>query len=423
MENNNQDDGLTLGEIFGVLLKRKWILLIGTIAITIIGILFFSFIYNKGATSYTVKFEYDFPGYEQEKYPNGKKFNYTSIIEMENLNKIKDSNIEYASIDIEKMNDENDITIAKNYEKEVFDGTYTLSVKKKYFKSTTVAKSFLSSVIKYPIDYTLDTVNLINYSSNLYAFNHANTYEAQLDNLKAQTDLLLNGYGTLISSYSGSYIVKDKALTDYLLDVQIIAKNNPISTLYVELETNGYVKESEGYLDTIQAELELLRTELVLNEKTIIALREELRELASITNSNTSSIQIFESFNERIADLIVRNTKIARDMEILESYIKTIQSSDTGSVVFDKKLETYYNDLEAMTTIYKDVVVTLYNDVSKVHYTDNSVLITEGGISMLIGGAVSLVLGLVGSCCVVLILDLPKYNKNKKTEVEENQAS
>ena len=420
MEDMELEEGISIWEIFRVIFNRKWLLLIITVSITILGILAITLVVNKSKKVYTATFTLDYPGVSDNRYPDGTVFSYKEIITLDILESIKQSDESFASIDVEKMFDKNDIIISQVMKSlnntDTVTVEYIITAKAKYFDSNITAKKFISKIANKPIEKVINDVNSMDFSSNLANFNHAFAYNTQIDCLLSQKKLITDGYASLIAAYGQSFVVEGRALRDYLADVNIYFENNKINTLYTELETNGYVKDKDNYRDTVNLEINELTIEKEDNEKTIKKLKEQLKELVEIYGGTTSSIQTYESFNERIANLTVRNVEIERKLLVLNGYLASIDSNanEDEKELFEQKLDKYYNDLQGFTTKFADVTKATYVDNSKVIFNSNSVILASGDINLIIACIGSLILGFAVACGVILIMDLPKYLKEKK---------
>lgn len=431
MDYNEQESGMTLGEVFKVIFKKKWLLLAITLGIAIIGTLMINFVISKNQVEYKSEFSIKYPGVESSVYPDGTPFNYKDLVSADNLAKIKTSDDKFKNVDVEAIADNNDISIVEIVrtvnEEEVSTGSYTLTVKSKYFDSETVAKEFVTAIANYPVEYAKANAEAFDFSANLTSYTASNSYRSQIDYLVAQKNMLTSGYSTLISRYGEMYTVGDKRLKDYLSEINLYFSNNKIDTLYTELEDKGYISD-DGYLDTVKYEIKDLEIEKEDNLKVIQNLKTELEALVKIYGTSGSSVVTYESFNSRIADLTERNVQIERQLKILNTYITNnpdgVAANQKELELFKKKLNTFYDQLVKDTASYTDVNKAIYNSVSKVTFANSSVIISEGGISLIIAIIGSLIGGFVVGCIINLIIDMPKYLREKKQvlKMKEQEA-
>ena len=425
MDYNEQESGMTLGEVFKVIFKKKWLLLAITLGIAIVGTLMINFVISKNQVEYKSEFSIKYPGVERSVYPDGTPFNYKDLVSADNLAKIKTSDEKFKNVDVEAIADNNDISIVEIVrtvnEEEVSTGSYTLTIKSKYFDSDAVAKDFVTAIANYPVEYAKANAEAFDFSGNLTSYASSNSYRSQIDYLVAQKNMLTSGYSSLISRYGEMYTVGDKRLKDYLSEINLYFSNNKIDTLYTELEDKGYISD-DGYLDTVKAEIRALEIEQTDNNNIIENLREELKKLVEIYKDSASSVVTYESFNSRIAELTERNVQIDRQLEILNNYVDNnpgdVVNNIEGLEAFKEKLASYYEQLVKDTASYTDVNKAIYNSVSKVTFANSSVIISEGGISLIIAIIGSLIGGFVVGCIINLMIDMPKYLREKKQSLK-----
>ena len=205
-----------------------------------------------------------------------------------------------------------------------------------------------------------------------------------------------------------------------------------------DLDVNGYVFDNAEYQNTAVVQIYTLTREKRDNIATIEALRKELAELVKIYgNSGTTQ---YETFNEQIVNLTVRNVEINSERQQLIENLGnigvtvTITEGDSGEEIvnveyntgenesedfvnkkanFDTSLAGYYASLTVVTETFKSVNISLYESESTVIFNTNNV-VASGGINIIIAGVVSLIIGFVIACIVVSIMDLPAYLREKK---------
>ena len=148
-----KEEGISLGEIFRVIFKKKWLLLGVTVVIMLIGVIIVQAFYNPSKEQYHVDFELEFPNREDGLFPDGKKVLYAEFISYENLEKAKSKDESFSSIDVAKMLEKNDIdikeeTIVLSNGERVSTGKYTITVLKKYFTSSEQAANYMKAVFQ-----------------------------------------------------------------------------------------------------------------------------------------------------------------------------------------------------------------------------------------------------------------------------------
>ena len=121
-----EEEGLSLLDLWKLIVKRKFLVLILFGFITISTLLFILYIYNPLRSSYEVSFSYQWEGIENNKYANGMVFNEYELISLTNLNEIKNSKEEFSAIDTEKLSER--ITLTKDE-----DGMYSMRLPGAFF--------------------------------------------------------------------------------------------------------------------------------------------------------------------------------------------------------------------------------------------------------------------------------------------------
>ena len=148
-----EEEGISLGQIFKVMFLRWKLLLIITASIFVIGMLGTQLIYNKLKTRYSSTIEYvNVLGATDGTYIDNSIFNYRDIIKLSNLQTVKESSDDFKSIDVEKINKDEAITLTKKFDETTKTYLYTISVKAKYFSDKNQAKEFINSVFNIAVN-------------------------------------------------------------------------------------------------------------------------------------------------------------------------------------------------------------------------------------------------------------------------------
>lgn len=430
-----REEGISLGEIFHVMLIKKWLLLGIAVAVMIIGVLGLALIYNPAAEYYETEYELKFNGYSSGKYPDGTDVIMYDFISLDTLEKVKASDEKYANIDVETMVEDNDIIIVENYEsineKDVKTGTLTIKVLKKYFKDDKLAKEFLIDLTNYPVEYAMNAIYSINHKTNLIQSTTAGNYSTQLGFLIAQKNKLIAGYNSLASVFSNGYIVNGKTISAALSEVEAYFSQNNLESMLTEIELNGYLKnENSDFLETIKRDIRNLKREKELNESKLVALNKSLDELILKYQTSASSslyIESLKTYNDQIASLTLRNVEIDYTINVVYgTYLENENATNEYAALikdFEERLTKFYNKLDEFTDIYIDFHHTTNLDNAKVVFSNSAKVMSEGGISVIIGAAIFLIVGAVVGGCVNLVIDMPKYLKNKKEKEVEVETS
>ena len=476
MEENYVEDGLSLGELFRVIFRRGWLVLVITVAVTIVGALAVALIINPMQTQYSMTFSYNYPNSSSQRYPDGTSFVYRDIVSQSSLETAKASDEAFAGVDIEGMYEDDGISITALTETDadgvtVETGEYTMNVGGSYFDSSQQATQFLRTLANGPINYINSVVGNIDYAVNLTAYETSNDYETRIDYLSAQRNYLLGRYDDLIAIYGDDYVVtvnNDSGDPDSLSalrsQVNRCFRTEDETDLRNDLTINGYVMDKPEYIARARVQLYTLTREKRENAATIAALEQELQTLVGIYG-DTAMTQ-YETFNEQIVNLTVRNAQIdserqqyINNLNIIQNLINTLDNngaladdvnknltvtiSDDGrgnetvnwpkdasgnditdydylanaytdaEEDFSNDLNDFFLALENITNTFKSVNISLYESESTVIFNTNNV-VASGGINIIIAGVVSLIIGFVIACIVVSIMDLPAYLREKK---------
>lgn len=166
--------------------------------------------------------------------------------------------------------------------------------------------------------------------------------------------------------------------------------------------------KDDSIKDTYRLKMEELDKEYTKNEETIKSLQNKISELQNLYK-DASLLPTFESFNQKIADLTVRNTEILIEKDNLQKYI-----DGTKNPAFEQKLNDFYNKINKFSEDYHNVELSVYESNSKVIYHTGSIIVSSGTINVILATLISLIIGLVIGSIVILIMDLPKYKKRKQ---------
>lgn len=435
-----KEDGLSIGEIFHVIFIKKWLLLVVTLAIAIVGMVFVQFIYNPSSIEYETTFQIKFPDVyttsdDERFYPDGQEFLYQEFISLENLQRAKDKDESFKSINIEKMKYKNDISIQEYEitinEEPVKMQIYSIYILKKYFVNEEQAVNFFDALINVPRDVIIEKIETIEYDKSLKQFNLVKDYESKVNSLISQKDSIIAKYNTLITKYSTaqSILLEDGnklAINEALTEVESYFIRYDLNGLLVEIEENGYVNPDDiEYYVTIENNKASLVRERTINESKIENLNAQYKKIVELSGNQTIIIQdIMSSINE----LTCRNAEI--DYIITNVYDKILNTRDENNNdevyqeklrKFDERLTTYYNKLIEFTDTYKKFEINSYKENTKILVSAGSVITSAGGFNVLLALAVFLVVGFIIGCGVNLCLDMPSYLKNKNNEKKEKK--
>ncbi len=420
-----KEEGISLGEIFHVIFIKKWLLLAITVVIMLFGVIFVQALYNPKKVEYTATFEIRYPNSETNRYPDGTEFLYKEFISLENLSKAKAKDESFSKIDIEKMQKRNDISISENYmtinNAPVKTGTFTIKILKKYFESSEQAVDFFQTLISIPAEYIREKSKNIEYDRYLKQFNTVGDYVSQVDSLIKQKNLIIDDYDRLIEKYSNAISIKledgaTKTIIEAQNEIESYFNFYNLESMKTEVELNGYINPESDYLSSIKNQIDTLNRNKEENEKKIEALYAEIAHLRE-TLAGTVTDMAFQEMFSSIAELSQKNVEIDHMIEVVyQAYLIGSEKEDYPAKLeeFKERLNTHYTKLQEFTKYYQGFNNEIYELNTKLLFTDGSTILQNGGINILIALVAFLVIGFVLGCCLNLVLDLPKYLKEKK---------
>lgn len=414
MEEEREESGISIGDIFRTIFSQKWLALIIAVIITIVGTVGL-YLIGKSDMEYSISFVLQLPDTEDSPstylYPDGKKFSYTDYISLEMLETVKASDSGYANIDVEKIVQDGDITIVRTLTEiaegtKEYDSSYKLNIKAKYFKDRDVVRNFMVALAENPVAYIAE-MN-VNYDYNIISSQNALTYELQLNELEGQVTALQNLYSSFIDSYGSNYVVEINGTSTSLAQLKFKSVDEYLNkglfgALRREAYDNGYVKSTTDTRERDKYESD----KKALEEKLLVA-NNTLTELKALQASVGSVVIYADSIRAQIIE--VEQLKL----ELEQHVQKYLDNYDKGEVntTFKAKVKAVENEVRQMTEEIKPVASYVYKNVSKVNVPTAAKITVEGGRSLILSGAISLVVGIVLAAIVAYIVG---WSRQKKT--------
>ena len=405
---NNEGKEVSLGRLFKVMFNRKIPLIAITLGTMLVGCLGINFIYNKGVETYKSEFKYNISDFNGNgKYIDGSSFYFNSLTTQKVLQSVKGNHKEYASIDVDKMIEKNaiELELNKTYDvnKNPIDTYYTLSVNQSYFTSKDQAKSFISSLINYPITYNNKIQETINYKVNLERFDQVDFFENQFSYLENQLDYILTKYDGLISTYGDVIVSQEnggKKISTLRNELSMYFTNYSINDLRIEANQKGYVKDYNNHVAILKLRQDNYKKTIKYNKQTIDSLNQQINDLLS--GSSTSQSFDLSSYNAKIAELLAENVDLQKKVDDLDEQINNGKATPES---FTVKLNGYREKLDNETDKYKAIEKEVMEEGTEVFFINTNVIEEDGGISTIVGAALTFVVGIVIGCVVNLILD------------------
>ncbi|MDE6655808.1 MAG: hypothetical protein K2J85_02320, partial [Anaeroplasmataceae bacterium] len=334
----------------------------------------------------------------------------------------REKNESFSSINIEKMKKNNDIMI-QEYEALINEipvktGIYSIFILKKYFSSVEQATDFFIALLEVPEDTILEKSKLIDYDRYLKQFDLVEDYASQMDILINQKNLIIRNYDSLIDKYSNAHKITladgtTKTISEAQSEIESYFTRYDLEAMKNEVEQNGYIQPDSEYLITVQNRKAQLERELAENNLKLKNMNDQIQGLSG----SEGQTLIIQDIISEISKITERNAVIEYTIEnVYEKYINASKEPGYAEklAAFENRLNTHYKKLQEFTDAYAAFNNEIYETNTKVIVSAGSTIVQKGGLNILIALAAFLVIGLVLGCALNLVLDLPKYLKEKK---------
>ena len=149
-----EEQGVSFTKLLSVMFHRKITLICITLFGAVAGTLGIKLLYNPSKAIYTVNYKYNVKDLNGDgTYIDGSKFYYKDLLTKSTLDKVKAGDKEFKSIDVDKIIENDGISLVYNEPKdENSTGSYTLVAKQKYFSDIYEAKDFIYDLVTYPLE-------------------------------------------------------------------------------------------------------------------------------------------------------------------------------------------------------------------------------------------------------------------------------
>ena len=389
MEDQDQQGGVSLGEILSMIWKRiVWILGISVLAALVIGLVTM-FVIGPKKETYNLTFSIEYP-YQyivdeegkytgQMQYPDGSVFLAQSIIYADRLNAAKATSADFAKIDIDEMSAEGKITISEQGEG---SGVYTVSASASYFTSKTQATAFLKAVCAVTRQNIIDKAKNASVFSDLTIADDA-TLEKKITILEARYESILSQYEKYLGY--GAFTYGEKAYD--------------VRASYAEAFT----------MNIAAVQIAKLELETEMNEEIIRGQREEYLEWANKVDLNT--FEGLNKYHETISKYNELNVQNRKELERLYSIVK-YEGDEYYHVsdAFAEKLDADYQTINNASNTYNEIVIALYE--SNTIVSGSGKVSTTGGANTIMYAAVGFVAAFIIASIVFCVVD---YNRKKKS--------
>ncbi len=397
MENKSRE--LTFGDLIQIIFKRKILLAVITLIITILGTLFLEIFYNQNQSYYSTSFTLNYPGVENLTLPDGSSLKYADFISSSSLEKVKNSKEEYKNIDTQNITLKNDISISwqvvlNSANKK--DTVYTIKVKAKYFNDKDLAKCFLQDLAILPINNIKGMVKSTNHREFLNALKELELYDEQVNYLEEQKKYLIETYSSTITSLQSLSINTSSLSTQK----QILENDTSIEVLKSELDSKGYAPKTDSAKLYYTSKINALTAKKTSNNNIINAITTELAKDAYQGKQFDLSTLI---------SLIEENAVISEEINSLNVKLEYASSTDT---VESEELKTFKSNLTSVkdkfddyTLKFENAIFSIYDNLSSTTFETSAIIEETGSISIVISGAMSFVFGFVVAAILILIIN------------------
>ncbi|MDE6868561.1 MAG: hypothetical protein K2J83_05415, partial [Clostridia bacterium] len=351
-------------------------------------------------------------------YHDGTALRYSDMVSLATLQSVKDSNEEFASINIDAIAKNGDISISRAIEEtktstgSAYESTYTLTVKANYFKSVDIARKFLQS-LAYTPGYYLSQLK-IDYGYLTLA-KDATDYVSTVIVLKQQLEDLLAHYEVLIEDYGTNFVIENgKTLQSYMRNVSTFIENSSeLDNLITRANLGGFLKSADCIAD-FETQLSQTKNDLTDAQTT---LNKMLSGTASDQPTSLTAIQLQ-------SDLV---NELTRKVEYLGNYLANSDfesGADTTSQdykdyteakeAYEAELAAGIATVEAFTNELQTVTSNIYTKSEAVSFTTANVLNVTGDKSVAWSFVVSFIVGLVLALIIAYAVGAVKQDKAKQ---------
>ena len=423
-----QREGLTVGDVMRVIGRKIWYILGATVLFTVAMVLLLEFAINPLIATYSMNFRLTFPKEGDATYPDGSPFFYQDMVSSSFLADAKSSDDKFSHIDTDKMIKNGDITIEAETVTEEgivqYTGRYTVTVKGAYFHSGEEAEAFIEAIANAPVERMRSEAKKVNYASDKAVFSSA-PFEERLGLLEQEKATLLAVYDGWIDVYSETYSVRItgengpvvRRLKDFRDSVSALFSTRTREELENALELGGYYF---GDLDTYISQLML---EYGQNAAEI----EEIRSVYGVAPVSAMNISSAEDLSGRLAYLIKRNTRIENWIGIVvtedetgkhverDAAKGTLQQANVDA--FAARLDEEFDTLNREAALLTDVIGAIYARGMSARF-DTQKVGSSGDIGIAVGAIGSFVGGFIIAAIVAYIIGSKKKTEDPSSKDE-----
>ena len=413
-----EDEGLSLLDLikvsFGTNKKSRIRFGIVLLAMAVITYLAIGVVYNGRKADYTANFQYQIPSLIETKpvdgvatvaYLDGTPFNVNSLTTLSHLKEVKDSDPEFANIDVETMYEKTHIKASYNSSNEY---QYSISARERYFSNKEQAKKFINALLQLPLTVSSKLVDSIDNSVFInQAIDADNSLIYEINTLINQATYITETYETLVTTMAlenktkvsiDGNIVEISALK---VDADNKIQDLSISLYLTEVESKHYVRNYSS---------QEVKDGLTTTYNNYVAESTELQKKIDNYNSMIQAGTMLNANYENYVKCMDRKIIVDHQVEVYEGFV----NHGVESAEFEARLANAVSTLRSITDDLTKVQKSIYKDSSNaIYFAKNKIVETTGDISIFIVIVAAFVLGVIVAAIVNLIMGYSKFKEEK----------
>ncbi len=404
MQQEDRAEGVTLGEVFRIILKRIWWVLGAAVVCALAVVLIVHFAINPARVSYSMRYELVYPTQAEEKYPDGTPFSYQKVVERENLNALR-SQSRFSSINVDKMYQKDDISITAE-RTEGQPTRYTIQVKGGYFSGEGQAEEFIVALAASAKQDILNNAAALDYKIDAATFAGA-SFAEQLRLLEEQKETLVAQYESWIGIYHPAYAVDGKTLANRLAEVRVVYGESVQAELETTFKTSGYDGlDLIGY-ETVDAAIEARTAQLNSERALNVSILKQFGVNVDESGVPVSGSTLDGELANILQEYITRNAEI-------DFQLKNTLKPDMVQAFADR-LSAQYAALAAAADTANQVTESIYSANTEVRFEKQTVTQT-GGMNAILMGIVAFVLVLIVGAIIAYVAESARARRKALKE-------
>ena len=413
-----EDEGLSLLDLikvsFGTNKKSRIRFGIVLLAMAVITYLAIGVVYNGRKADYTANFQYQIPSLIETKpvggvatvtYLDGTPFNVNSLTTLSHLKEVKDSDPEFANIDVETMYEKTHIKASYNISNEY---QYSISARERYFSNKEQAKKFINALLQLPLTVSSKLVDSIDNSVFINQATEAdNSLIYEINTLINQATYITETYETLVTAMAlenktkvsiDGNIVEISALK---VDADNKLQDLSISLYLTEVESKHYVRNYSS---------QEVKDELTTIYNNYVAESTELQKKIDNYNSMIQAGTMLNANFENYVKCMDRKIIVDHQVEVYEGFV----NHGVESAEFEARLANAVSILRSITDDLTKVQKSIYKgDSNTIYFAKNNIVEETGDINIFIVIVAAFVLGAIVAAIVNLIMGYSKFKEGK----------